>query len=145
MWTKPSSHTKQRKEHRVPLSAPALLLVDMRAVAGDDYLYPGSNGAEHLTDIKRFWSAVCRDAGISDVRLHDLRHTYASVLASSGISLPIVGALLGHTQPQTTARYAHLYDDPLREATERVGAVVTGAGRGKTADVVPIRDDGRST
>jgi integrase len=49
------------------------------------------------------------------VRLHDLRHTYASILASQGLSLPIIGALLGHTQPQTTARYAHLLDDPLFE------------------------------
>jgi hypothetical protein len=58
-----------------------------------------------------------------------LRHTYASILASEGLSLPIIGALLGHTQPQTTARYAHLLDDPLRAATERVGAVITGTGR----------------
>ena len=60
-------------------------------------------------------------------RIHDLRHTYASFLASHGLSLPIIGALLGHTQPQTTARYAHLLDDPLRAATERVGAIVAGA------------------
>ena len=71
-------------------------------------------------------------------RVHDLRHTYASILASHGLSLPIIGALLGHTQPQTTARYAHLLDDPLRAATERVGAVVT-AKAAKSADVVDIR------
>lgn len=63
-------------------------------------------------------------AGIEDVNIHDLRHTYASILVSSGMSLPIIGALLGHTQPQTTARYTHLFDHPLREATERVSAVV---------------------
>jgi integrase len=56
-------------------------------------------------------------AGLTNVRLHDLRHTFASILASSGRSLPIIGALLGHTQPATTARYAHLADDPLRAAT----------------------------
>ena len=56
------------------------------------------------------------------------RHSYASVLASSGLSLHIVGRLLGHTQPRTTARYAHLYDDALRAATERVGDVVAGTG-----------------
>jgi len=71
-------------------------------------------------------------------RVHDLRHTYASILASHGLSLPIIGALLGHTQPQTTARYAHLLDDPLRAATERVGAVVT-AKAAKSAEVVDIR------
>jgi site-specific recombinase XerD len=69
------------------------------------------------------------------VRLHDLRHTYASVLASSGASLPLIGALLGHTQPGTTARYSHLLDDPLRAATERVGAAMTGIG---SAEVVPL-------
>ena len=73
-------------------------------------------------------------------RIHDLRHTYASILASHGLSLPIIGALLGHTQPQTTARYAHLLDDPLRAATERVGAVVT-ANADKSAHVVDIRKD----
>src|SRR5262249_47714498 len=59
-------------------------------------------------------------------RLHDLRHTYASVLASAGLSLPVIGALLGHTQPSTTHRYAHLFDDPLRAATDRAAAIVTG-------------------
>jgi site-specific recombinase XerD len=67
-----------------------------------------------------------------------LRHTYASVLASAGLSLPVIGALLGHTQPGTTARYAHLFDDPLRAATERVGAVLTATeNRG---EVIPIRN-----
>ena len=74
----------------------------------------------------------------STVRLHDLRHTHASILASLGLSLPIIGRLLGHTQPATTARYAHLMDDPLRAATERAGAIIT-AGVGKpSADVVPL-------
>ncbi len=88
---------------------------------------------------RHFWAAICRTAEIKDCRIHDLRHTYASILASSGLSLPIVGALLGHTQPGTTARYAHLYDDPLREATERVGAVVENAGKKATAEIVPLR------
>src|SRR5207253_5477836 len=71
-------------------------------------------------------------------RVHDLRHTFASILASEGSSLPIIGALLGHTQPQTTARYAHLFDDPLRAATERVGAIITGNGNGKRGDVISL-------
>ena len=58
------------------------------------------------------------------MRLHDLRHSFASILVSAGASLPLIGQMLGHTQPQTTARYAHLYDDPLREAAEMVGAVL---------------------
>jgi site-specific recombinase XerD len=74
-------------------------------------------------------------------RLHDLRHSYAAVLASSGLSLHIVGALLGHTQPRTTARYAHLYDDALRSATERVGEVVAGTGA-SGGRVLPLRHAG---
>jgi len=60
-------------------------------------------------------------ADLDDVRLHDLRHTFASVAVMNGMSLPIVGALLGHSKPQTTARYAHLAADPLREAAELIG------------------------
>ena len=74
----------------------------------------------------------------ANTRVHDLRHSYASILASAGLSLPVIGALLGHTQTATTARYAHLFDDPLRAATERAGDVITGAGKAG-ADVVPLR------
>ena len=87
---------------------------------------------DHIAEIKGPWRAICMLAGLNGVRVHDLRHTYASVLASAGLSLPVIGALLGHTQPGTTARYAHLFDDPLRAATERVGAIVTGNGDGKS-------------
>ncbi len=141
VWTKPSAHTKQKSEHRVPLSAPAMqLLSDMKATAAGDCLFPGKSADQPLTEIKHFWAAICRKADIKDCRIHDLRHTYASILASAGLSLPVIGALLGHTQPNTTARYSHLFDDPLRQATERVGAVVTAAGNGKTAEVVKLRD-----
>jgi integrase len=134
IWTKPSSHTKQKREHRVPLSAPARqLLAEMRSDADrrkeiSPYLFPARDGAGAIADIKKSWETVCKAAAIKGVRVHDLRHTYASVLASAGLSLPVIGALLGHTQPGTTARYAHLYDDPLRAATERVGAVIEAAG-----------------
>lgn len=123
----------------------------------------GGKAWQPLTEIKRAWLAVCVKAGLAEqvqqqdaagkpvrgndgkpcmvwqatVRVHDLRHSYASILASSGLSLPIIGALLGHTQAATTNRYAHLLDDPLRAATERVGAVVTGAGKAG-ADVVQM-------
>jgi integrase len=142
VWLKPSAHTKQKRSHRVPLSAPALeLLADMRREATDGCPYvfpslkasrPATNGAPAvhapLTEVKRTWASVCKAADMKGARLHDLRHSYAAVLASSGLSLHIVGALLGHTQPRTTARYAHLYDDALRSATERVGKVVAGTG-----------------
>ena len=140
VWTKPSAHTKQKKEHRVPLSAPAVqLLSELKKRAGPSpYVFPGRNGGP-LTEIKTFWKGLCKKADIRDCRIHDLRHTYASILASSGLSLPVIGALLGHTQPNTTARYSHLFDDPLREATERVGATLVGINNSEQEDATPIR------
>jgi integrase len=88
-------------------------------------VFPGLGG-DHRTRPRKAWVELCKAAGISGVHVHDLRHTYASVLVSSGLSLPVIGALLGHTQPGTTARYAHLQDDPLRKATETAGAIITG-------------------
>ncbi len=125
----------------MPLSAPTLqLLSEMKTKAGPSpYLFPGRVPDEPLKEIKNFWAGVCKQAGIADCRIHDLRHTYASILASAGLSLPIIGALLGHTQPNTTARYSHLFDDPLREATARVGGVVVGLASGEVGEVVPLR------
>ncbi|UWQ21594.1 site-specific integrase [Jannaschia sp. W003] len=124
VWTKPEGTTKQRRVHRVPYSeAVAALLERRRAEAGGAFVFTGSLGAP-LVDVKRTWASVCRTAELDDVRMHDLRHTYASLLASSGASLPVVGALLGHSQPQTTARYAHLYDDTLRSATQSVADAI---------------------
>lgn len=71
--------------------------------------------------IKRFWEDVRAKAELPAVRIHDLRHTFASLLVSGGMTLPMIGKLLGHTQVQTTQRYAHLLDDPLRAGLEQVG------------------------
>ena len=100
------------------------------------YLFPGNKPDEPIKDIKLFWPKICRDAGLEGVRIHDLRHTFASHLVSSGTSLEMVGRLLGHTQAATTMRYAHLADDPLREAANRFGNIVTSR---ETAKVVPMR------
>lgn len=164
VWSKPGATTKQKTDHVVPLSAPARqLLATLRDEADrkakkakedvGEFVFPG-RGVPHRTEIKADWRALCLAAGLYDerkekgadgkvrtikepnCRIHDLRHSFASILVSSGLSLPIIGQLLGHSQPQTTARYSHLYDDPLRAATERVGAVVMG---GKSADVVPLK------
>ncbi len=126
-WTKPSHHTKQKRTEHVPLSGAARALVSAMLAEADPqspFLFPGEAPDKPLGDIKRFWERVCEAAGIEGVRLHDLRHTYASSLVSRGVSLHVVGRLLGHTQPQTTARYAHLDDDALREATDGFGAVI---------------------
>ena len=173
VWTKPSAMTKQRAEHRVPLSAPALQLISeiqteakagearaaalereaaklrhpkkkaakinaaarARMCAGSPYVFPGYAEGEPLGNVRRFWIDLCERAEITGLRIHDLRHSYASMLAGAGLSLPVISALLGHTQASTTHRYAHLLDDPLRAATERVGAIITGVATGKTAEV----------
>ena len=121
------------------VAGPALLAVlRAEAEAGQAYLFPGNAPGKPLGDIKTFWRRVCRDAGLEGVRLHDLRHTYASSLVSRGVSLHIVGRLLGHTQPQTTARYAHLDDEALREATNGFGRLVEGVTTGRQAEVVEL-------
>ena len=126
VWVKPSAHTKQKRQHRVPISGAAVeLLQEIRATsAGSQYLFPGALPDKPLQELKTFWAGVCKKAKLSNFRIHDLRHSYASILASSGLSLPIIGALLGHTQQSTTARYSHLFDHSLREATERVSSML---------------------
>ena len=137
-WNKATSETKQRRFHSVPLSAPArMLLSELRAKADAEavYVFPGRKPGEHLKQIRTCWEAV-RPA--PDVRVHDLRHSFASIAASGGASLPIIGALLGHTQARTTQRYAHLFDDPLRQVADRVGATVTQS----SGQIVDMRKGG---
>jgi integrase len=139
IWTKPGAATKQKTDHIVPLSAPARqLLTDLYEAqkCSDDYVFPGRLGG-HRRVIKDSWASICKAADIEGLRVHDLRHSYASVLAGAGFGLPIIGALLGHTQPSTTQRYAHLADNPLRAATERAGAILSGQ---PSAEVVPLPD-----
>jgi integrase len=128
VWTKPSHHTKQKRREHIPLSAEAHALVSgilATESSGSPYLFPGDADGKPLQSIKKFWASLLRSADIKAYRLHDNRHTYASHLVSSGLSLEIVGRLLGHTNPSTTKRYAHLADDPLRAATGRFGAKMT--------------------
>jgi integrase len=120
VWTKPSSETKQRREHRVPYSASVAEILGRRRVKTDGaYIFPGRLGAP-LGEVRKTWTTVCRQAQLDGVRVHDLRHTFASLVASSGQSLLVVGELLGHSTAQTTKRYAHLYDETLRSAAESV-------------------------
>jgi integrase len=132
IWIKPATNTKTKTTHRVPLSPPAMQLLRQIAAGqptGEEYVFPGRKPGEPLKRLNDAWQDIRKWAGVEDVRLHDLRHTYASILVSAGLSLPMIGALLGHTTQATTQRYAHLYDDPLRRATEHVGNVVTGSAQ----------------
>jgi integrase len=149
-WSKPAASTKQGKPHEVPLSAPALqLLTEIQAQQTANrkplgtFVFPGGGDSGHVVAIKKSWKTITKAADISGLRIHDLRHSYASQLVSSGASLALVGALLGHTQPSTTARYAHLHADPLRKATETVGAIISAAGGGSGTEPTPMRPHSR--
>jgi integrase len=135
-WSKPPSSTKQQRHHQVPLSAPARQLLNrIHKESTGPWVFPGRDGRPR-ENFKFDWKQILKAAGIAQLRVHDLRHSFASNLVSAGFSLPLVGALLGHATPTTTARYAHLAHDPLREAAERVGAIVSGR---PAAKVVPMR------
>jgi integrase len=142
-WIKPAATTKQRRDHRLPLGAPALaLLSEIRerrgTVAAGDYVFPGQRPGRPLQQLQTCWDVVCKNAGLTDVRIYDLRHTFAATGAGGGLSLPLIGRLLGHTQHRTTMRYAHLADDPLREAADKITSAITKAGQG--GKVVRLRD-----
>ena len=135
-WSKPASSTKQDRAHEVPLSAPARqLLAEIRDRQTrqrrplGEYVFPGGGASQHVVEIKRAWRRLCKVAGLTDLRIHDLRHSFASQLVSDGASLPLIGALLGHSNPSTTGRYAHMFVDPQRRAVESVGAAIAAAGR----------------
>ena len=147
VWSKPASSVKQNTPHEAPLSAPARqLLSEIRDAHAakhpkrplGEYVFPSHGADGHRVDIKRDWRQLTKAAGITGLRVHDLRHSFASQLASGGASLPLIGALLGHSNPTTTHRYAHLFDDPQRAAVERVGAVIGAAGREKEAIRPPV-------
>jgi integrase len=139
-WVKPSAHTKQRKVHRLPLSPAALELIErLRKKRKGDWVFPGDIAGEPLKALWHVWAFVRKQTGLgADARIYDLRHTFASVGAGGGLGLPIIGRLLGHTQSRTTQRYAHLADDPLREAAEKITTVITGAGK-TGAEVISIQ------
>ncbi len=142
VWTKPSHNTKQKRVEHIPLSGPAIkVLKTMMPNGATGPLFPGAKGGARVS-LRRPWIQACKAAGLvvaeqvkgkrrmitryrPTVRIHDLRHSYASHLVSNGVSLQIVGKLLGHTQVSTTMRYAHLQDETLRDATNQFGKIFT--------------------
>jgi integrase len=120
------------------LNAPALAVLAGLPRSGA-HVFPGTTAGKPRADLKRPWAAVAKSAGIEGVRLHDLRHTHASFGAGAGLGLPIIGKLLGHSQPATTARYAHLDADPLRQASDKIGGTIAAALNPKLGgDVVQL-------
>ena len=114
----PDSKTGKKIVH---LGTPAVeYLYCAQRIDGNPWVITGTLPGKPLSDLQPFWQRVRARAGLKDVRIHDLRHTFASTAVASGQGLPMIGKLLGHTQVQTTARYAHLAAEPVRMAADAV-------------------------
>jgi integrase len=122
------------------LSAASLTILSaVPRIDGNPHIIPGGKAGQPKADLTRPWRAVTKAAGIAGLRLHDLRHSFASIGAGASLGLPIIGKLLGHSQAATTHRYAHLEADPLRRAAETIGATIDAAMRGeKVGNIVAL-------
>jgi integrase len=136
----PDSKTGAKTVHLPP---PALaVLTDLPRIEGNPNVIVGGVAGASLVNLEKPWRAIRKQAGLEDVRLHDLRHAFASVAAASGMGLPIIGKMLGHTQAATTHRYAHLASDPVKAAAATVAsqiAAAMSAGNGNRSAVVELR------
>jgi integrase len=133
----PDSKTGKKVIH---LNAPAQqLLKEIPCLDGNPFVICGEKAGRHLVNLEKPWRRVRAAAKLDDVRLHDLRHSFASVAASGGQSLIVIGKMLGHSQPATTARYAHLADDPVKAASDAVGTRIAAAmDGGNGGAIVPL-------
>ena len=131
----------------VPLGPEAIAILEtIPKIEGNPYVIAGEVEGQYATDLQRPWQRIRKLAGLDNVRIHDLRHTFASMAISNGESLYMVGKMLGHTQPQTTARYAHLARAPLQAATSRVTALLRdalGASKLESSPVTQAHAHGR--
>ncbi len=125
----------------VALGAPAVeLLHSLPRIDDNPYVFPGTKDRAHLVGLQKIWHRLRNRAELPDVRLHDLRHSFASVGAAGGDSLLIIGKLLGHKNAASTQRYAHLGDDPLRSAANRISQQIAAAmSGGSEAEVVELK------
>ncbi len=123
-------HLPDSKTGRRPIylsSTAQTILSGLPRVEGNAFVFIGNKAGKPRTDLKKPWTAVTKAAALEGLRIHDLRHSFASIGVSASMGLPIVGKLLGHTQPSTTARYAHLDADPMKRAVEQIGTTITAA------------------
>lgn len=134
----PDSKTGQKTAH---LNAPAIqLLSELPHLDDNPHVICGAAPGGCLVNLQKCWNRIREAAGLQDVRIHDLRHSFASVAAAGGYSLPVIGALLGHSQATTTARYTHLANDPVRQASEATAANIAAAMQNESsAEVLSIR------
>jgi integrase len=135
----PDSKTGKKS---IPLGPAAVeLLAAAPRLEGSAYVIPGRRRPDTpFVGIQRPWARIRARAGLGDVRLHDLRHSFASVGVAANLGLPVLGAILGHRHPATTARYAHLDDDPRRAAAARISNQIAADLNGQPAgEVVPFK------
>jgi integrase len=119
----PDSKTGKKS---VVLAAPATAVLGNLIRTGG-YVIAGNDPEKPRADLKRPWAMIAKRAGLSGVRIHDLRHSFASVGVGAGLGLPIIGKLLGHSQVQTTQRYAHLELDPVRRGADFIAGRLAAA------------------
>jgi integrase len=125
----------------IPLGAPAVQILSSLERSGNmPFVFPSFSARRPFQGVDKVWRQVRLRAGFPEVRLHDLRHSYASMGLAAGDALPVIGALLGHSDVKTTARYAHLADDPVKAAADRISGSIAMAMRGvaEAAELVPI-------
>ena len=121
------------------LSAPALeVLASVPHVEDNPYVICGGKQGASMVNLQKPWRRIRKLAGLDEVRLHDLRHSFASVAAAGGSSLPMIGRLLGHTQAATTQRYAHLAADPVKAANEAIGKRIAATMKGSSGKVIKV-------
>lgn len=114
----------------IVLNAAAVdVLSRLHRLEGNPWVFPGHRHGSHLVNLQKPWREIRAAAGLDDVRLHDLRHSFASIAVGVGGSLPLIGHLLGHTQAQTTARYAHVASSPAKHLADAAGARIASAMR----------------
>jgi integrase len=120
-------------------AAAQAVIAALPRMSGNPHLIPGSLEGKPRSELGAPWSAVTKAAGLEGLRIHDLRHSFASVGAGAGMGLPVLGRLLGHSSPSSTARYAHVDSDPMLRAAERIGATIDGALNRTGGEVVKLR------
>ncbi|MBU2763453.1 tyrosine-type recombinase/integrase [Acidithiobacillus caldus] len=146
-WRIPSSKAKAGEAIEVPLSTAAQEILRSRASANgmQGFVFPGPGRAGHLVEPRKGWERILKRAGIEDLRLHDLRRSLASFQIDAGVSLAVIGKGLGHQSQATTAVYARLAQEPVRDAMEKgAAAILAAAGVTNPAKVVPIKKGKRS-
>lgn len=124
----------------IPIGAPAReVLASVAAIEGSSFVFPAASGTSHFQGVEKVWRKARAAAGFPNLRMHDLRHSFASVGLARGDALPVIGAILGHADVKTTSRYAHLADDPVMVAADGISRSIAAALSGvSSGTVVPL-------